>query len=181
VKLAKLVKAEGYCSSGGQSPAEDQGRSAVPASVRRAGQARGRRANRRCGSHCGSLASRGDRLPRSPVQLPIHIHPPPCSDAVNSDSGSDKTHIDLLGRELLRDPFWVLHAAKELKHDIHWPVQYMQLLFVVAGHTRHKPPSTQGIAPSFTVLFDNHYHLLLQDSECVHKCEVCLQLFWVKF
>lgn len=28
-----------------------------------------------------------------------------------------------IGRELLRDPFWVLHAAKELKHDIHWPVQ----------------------------------------------------------
>jgi hypothetical protein len=34
----------------------------------------------------------------------------------------------LLGRELLRDPFWVLHAAKELKHDIHWPVQYVQPL-----------------------------------------------------
>jgi len=30
----------------------------------------------------------------------------------------------LLGRELLRDPYWPLHAAKELGVDIPWPVQY---------------------------------------------------------
>jgi 2,4-dienoyl-CoA reductase-like NADH-dependent reductase (Old Yellow Enzyme family) len=30
----------------------------------------------------------------------------------------------LLGRELLRDPYWPLHAAKELGVDISWPVQY---------------------------------------------------------
>jgi 2,4-dienoyl-CoA reductase-like NADH-dependent reductase (Old Yellow Enzyme family) len=29
-----------------------------------------------------------------------------------------------LARELLRDPYWPLHAAKQLKEDIQWPVQY---------------------------------------------------------
>jgi 2,4-dienoyl-CoA reductase-like NADH-dependent reductase (Old Yellow Enzyme family) len=30
----------------------------------------------------------------------------------------------LLARQLLRDPYFPLHAALELKEDIHWPVQY---------------------------------------------------------
>ncbi len=30
----------------------------------------------------------------------------------------------LLARELLRQPYWPLHAAKELGHDIAWPKQY---------------------------------------------------------
>ncbi len=30
----------------------------------------------------------------------------------------------LLGRELLRNPYWPLHAARELGADFHWPVQY---------------------------------------------------------
>ena len=29
-----------------------------------------------------------------------------------------------LGRELLRSPYWPLHAAAELKQDIEWPAQY---------------------------------------------------------
>ena len=29
-----------------------------------------------------------------------------------------------LARELLRDPYWPLHAAKKLEADIYWPVQY---------------------------------------------------------
>lgn len=29
-----------------------------------------------------------------------------------------------LARELLRDPYWPLRAAQELKHDVPWPVQY---------------------------------------------------------
>lgn len=32
--------------------------------------------------------------------------------------------IVLLARELLRDPYWPLHAARELKVDFPWPVQY---------------------------------------------------------
>lgn len=30
----------------------------------------------------------------------------------------------LVARELLRDPYWPLHAAHELKHPLQWPVQY---------------------------------------------------------
>lgn len=30
----------------------------------------------------------------------------------------------LLARELLRDPYWPLHAARALGHEAHWPVQY---------------------------------------------------------
>jgi 2,4-dienoyl-CoA reductase-like NADH-dependent reductase (Old Yellow Enzyme family) len=34
--------------------------------------------------------------------------------------------IVLLARELLRDPYWPLHAARELGHDVPWPVQYLR-------------------------------------------------------
>ena len=32
----------------------------------------------------------------------------------------------ILGREMLRDPYWPLHAAKELGVDVKWPVQYVR-------------------------------------------------------
>ena len=32
----------------------------------------------------------------------------------------------LIGRQLLRDPYWPLHAAKELGADIAWPQQYVR-------------------------------------------------------
>ena len=32
----------------------------------------------------------------------------------------------LLARELLRDPYWPLHAARELGHEIAWPAQYLR-------------------------------------------------------
>jgi 2,4-dienoyl-CoA reductase-like NADH-dependent reductase (Old Yellow Enzyme family) len=32
----------------------------------------------------------------------------------------------LLARELLRDPYWPLHAARELGHPASWPVQYLR-------------------------------------------------------
>ena len=32
--------------------------------------------------------------------------------------------IVLLARELLRDPYWPMRAARELKVDYPWPVQY---------------------------------------------------------
>jgi 2,4-dienoyl-CoA reductase-like NADH-dependent reductase (Old Yellow Enzyme family) len=34
--------------------------------------------------------------------------------------------IVFLARELLRDPYWPLHAARALNHDIMWPPQYMR-------------------------------------------------------
>jgi len=30
----------------------------------------------------------------------------------------------MIARELLRDPHWPLHAARELGQDISWPPQY---------------------------------------------------------
>jgi 2,4-dienoyl-CoA reductase-like NADH-dependent reductase (Old Yellow Enzyme family) len=35
----------------------------------------------------------------------------------------------ILGRELLRDPHWPLRAAHELRHETHWPNQYLQARF----------------------------------------------------
>jgi 2,4-dienoyl-CoA reductase-like NADH-dependent reductase (Old Yellow Enzyme family) len=32
----------------------------------------------------------------------------------------------LLARELLRDPYWPLRAARELGHKFSWPVQYLR-------------------------------------------------------
>ncbi|MGH9482282.1 MAG: hypothetical protein ACRD1L_09340 [Terriglobales bacterium] len=32
----------------------------------------------------------------------------------------------VLARELLRDPYWPLRAAKELGHEIAWPQQYLR-------------------------------------------------------
>jgi NADPH2 dehydrogenase len=32
----------------------------------------------------------------------------------------------LLGREMLRDPQWALHAAQELKHTLPVPPQYLR-------------------------------------------------------
>ncbi|MEO6546692.1 MAG: NADH:flavin oxidoreductase/NADH oxidase, partial [Ferruginibacter sp.] len=35
-----------------------------------------------------------------------------------------KADLIILARQLLRDPYFPLHAAKELGHDIQWPLQY---------------------------------------------------------
>ncbi|MGB6429607.1 MAG: NADH:flavin oxidoreductase/NADH oxidase [Candidatus Acidiferrales bacterium] len=39
-----------------------------------------------------------------------------------------KDHADLvfMAREFLRDPYWVLRAARELKQSMSWPVQYLR-------------------------------------------------------
>jgi ATP-dependent RNA helicase RhlE len=34
--------------------------------------------------------------------------------------------IGILAREMLRDPYWPLHAAKALGHDLTWPNQYLR-------------------------------------------------------
>jgi 2,4-dienoyl-CoA reductase-like NADH-dependent reductase (Old Yellow Enzyme family) len=38
----------------------------------------------------------------------------------------EKADLVLLGRELLRNPYFALHAARELGDDISWPVQYLR-------------------------------------------------------
>jgi 2,4-dienoyl-CoA reductase-like NADH-dependent reductase (Old Yellow Enzyme family) len=39
---------------------------------------------------------------------------------------SGKADFVLLAREMLRDPYWPLRAAKQLGHEIAWPVQYLR-------------------------------------------------------
>ena len=34
--------------------------------------------------------------------------------------------VVLLAREMLRDPYWPLRAARELGHPTTWPVQYLR-------------------------------------------------------
>lgn len=37
---------------------------------------------------------------------------------------NNRADLVFLGRELLRNPYWPLQAAKKLRHNIDWPVQY---------------------------------------------------------
>lgn len=45
------------------------------------------------------------------------------SEEIVSEGDAD---VVLLARELLRDPYWPLHAAHELGEDIEWPQQYQR-------------------------------------------------------
>ena len=59
------------------------------------------------------------------------ITKPEQADAIISHGQAD---LVLLARELLRDPYWPLHAAEVLGHTVPWPPQYLR-----AAH-RHTPP-----------------------------------------
>jgi len=37
---------------------------------------------------------------------------------------SGQASVIVIGRQFLRDPYWPLHAAQELKKKIEWPCQY---------------------------------------------------------
>jgi 2,4-dienoyl-CoA reductase-like NADH-dependent reductase (Old Yellow Enzyme family) len=37
-----------------------------------------------------------------------------------------KADLVVLARELLRDPYWPLRAARELGHQVAWPAQYLR-------------------------------------------------------
>lgn len=39
---------------------------------------------------------------------------------------SGQADVVLLARELLRDPYWPLRAARELGHEVNWPAQYLR-------------------------------------------------------
>jgi 2,4-dienoyl-CoA reductase-like NADH-dependent reductase (Old Yellow Enzyme family) len=39
---------------------------------------------------------------------------------------NDQADLVLLAREMLRDPYWPMHAAQELEHVAPWPVQYLR-------------------------------------------------------
>ncbi|MBE3561782.1 MAG: NADH:flavin oxidoreductase/NADH oxidase [Ktedonobacteraceae bacterium] len=51
------------------------------------------------------------------------ITEPQLANALISDQQAD---LIFMGRELLRDPYWPLHAARELGYDFSWPVQYVR-------------------------------------------------------
>jgi 2,4-dienoyl-CoA reductase-like NADH-dependent reductase (Old Yellow Enzyme family) len=34
--------------------------------------------------------------------------------------------LAIIAREFLRDPYWPLHAARDLGHPAPWPVQYLR-------------------------------------------------------
>jgi 2,4-dienoyl-CoA reductase-like NADH-dependent reductase (Old Yellow Enzyme family) len=48
------------------------------------------------------------------------------AEQANEIIGSQQADLVLLARELLRDPYWPLHAARVLGHDIAWPSQYLR-------------------------------------------------------
>ena len=39
---------------------------------------------------------------------------------------NDQADLVVLAREMLRDPYWPLHAAQELEQIAPWPVQYLR-------------------------------------------------------
>lgn len=45
----------------------------------------------------------------------------------NSIIASEQADIVLLAREMLRDPYWPLHAAQELGYKMEWPSQYLRV------------------------------------------------------
>ena len=87
---------------GGQSrEGGDPGRSRISNAVRRADSARGQYRH-----GCGR-----------------HDHPPAQADQIIRNEQAD---LVLLAREMLRDPYWPLHAAQELGQTAPWPRQYLR-------------------------------------------------------
>ncbi|HWT27709.1 MAG TPA: NADPH dehydrogenase, partial [Mobilitalea sp.] len=39
---------------------------------------------------------------------------------------NDRADLIFLGRELLRNPYWALHAAQEVRSEVDWPHQYQR-------------------------------------------------------
>jgi len=39
---------------------------------------------------------------------------------------NDDADVIIMGREMLRDPYWPIHTAKDMDAEIQWPVQYLR-------------------------------------------------------
>jgi len=74
------------------------------------------------------------RIPTAAVGL---ITRPEQADAIVRSGEAD---LVLLARELLRDPYWPLHAAQALGQTISWPVQYER---AASGRVPHRAPVVQ--------------------------------------
>jgi 2,4-dienoyl-CoA reductase-like NADH-dependent reductase (Old Yellow Enzyme family) len=55
------------------------------------------------------------------------------ADAIIREGEAD---LVLLAREMLRDPYWPLHAAEKLNTEIAWPAQYMRAAHRTSGQRR---------------------------------------------
>jgi 2,4-dienoyl-CoA reductase-like NADH-dependent reductase (Old Yellow Enzyme family) len=55
---------------------------------------------------------------------------------------SGQADVVLLAREMLRDPYWPLHAAEELGVDVTWPRQYLRAAHRTSG--RREPVTRIG-------------------------------------
>jgi 2,4-dienoyl-CoA reductase-like NADH-dependent reductase (Old Yellow Enzyme family) len=73
---------------------------------------------------------RATGIPTGAVGL---ITEPAQADAIVRDGRAD---VVLLARELLRDPYFPLRAARELGHEVPWPAQYLR------SAPRGTPPRT---------------------------------------
>ena len=62
------------------------------------------------------------------------ITEPEQADAIIREGEADMV---FLARELLRDPYWPLHAAHALGRTVSWPVQYER---AAAGKVPHRAP-----------------------------------------
>ena len=51
------------------------------------------------------------------------ITSPPQAECIIAEGKADAV---LLAREFLRDPYWPLHSARELRQTVSWPVQYLR-------------------------------------------------------
>jgi 2,4-dienoyl-CoA reductase-like NADH-dependent reductase (Old Yellow Enzyme family) len=59
---------------------------------------------------------------------PLAIPPSATTDPAQAEQiiATGQADVVFLGRQLLRDPYWPLHAAKALGVEIPWPDQYLR-------------------------------------------------------
>jgi len=54
-----------------------------------------------------------------------------------------KADAVLLARQMLRDPYWPMHAAEELRHPSTWPAQYLRA--APPGRTSRAVPAPEAV------------------------------------
>jgi 2,4-dienoyl-CoA reductase-like NADH-dependent reductase (Old Yellow Enzyme family) len=61
--------------------------------------------------------------------------------------GTGQADAVVIARELLRDPYWPLRAARELGQSIAWPIQYLRA--APEGAPARVPVDLQNLAARF--------------------------------
>ena len=62
-------------------------------------------------------------------------------EQVNDILARNQADLVLMAREFLRDPYWPLHVARELKQPISWPAQYLR---AAPADTKARMPTPEG-------------------------------------